>query len=429
MKKLLLCLLLSFFGYQGFVFSQDYEQTEKMLKAKYSSVIYDKDINCFKVGLNGKKGICDLKGKEIISPKYTVIYTHYIKDGYYGVQIGDKMGLLDLTGKEIISPDKYTNISIYEVKYGYYGVQIGDKRGLLDLTGKEIIPCKYDGVLLRNLDSYYQLSLNGKVGACDLTGKEIVPCAYENLIYSQGEFKHKNSSGNWIPIGDTSGLAEKSVSSGSNTTISPTSSSTVTEQKPLYFMDKNYVLQNSDYSKMIIVKFYDLKEFLCMVFAGQTQAVIGKQFGEFTHRDGRIKIVLQDNSVIEFEIKMINNNKVSFLFDGTTTPAIYAVLMSSDDLFSKSLDQFWGSYNAAQQSTYQPYQQPQQQYQQKVTQKVVCSSCNGTGKTCMLKTVPTYGTYSNVTKLCPYCNQVYGHGTVHVQQRCTRCQGTGYVER
>ncbi len=55
MKKLLICLLLSFFGYQGFVFSQDYEQIQKMLEAKYSSVNYDKENNCFKVDLNGKK--------------------------------------------------------------------------------------------------------------------------------------------------------------------------------------------------------------------------------------------------------------------------------------------------------------------------------------------------------------------------------------
>lgn len=423
MKKLLLFVLLSFIGYQGFVFSQDNEQTQKMLEAKYSSVILDKDNNCFRVDLNGKKGICDLKGKEIISPnKYTSIYTFHVKDGFYGIKIDNKQGACDLTGKEII-PCKYDGV-VFHSSYGsYYGVKLDGKEGACDSTGKEIIPCKYDRVVLHG--SYYGVKLNGKEGACDLNGNEIVPCAYEGLIYSQGEFKYKNSSGSWVPIGDTAVLAEKNASSESNATISSTPSLTVTQEKPLYFMGKVYVLQSSDYSKIHMVSFYDVKEFLYMVFNGQTKLEIGRQYGEFTHSNGHIKIAFKDNSATEFDIKMINNNKVSFSFDGISTPAIYAVGESSDDLFSKNLNQFWGNYNSAQQSTYQS----QQQSQQKVTQRVVCPSCNGTGKTCVLKTVPTYGTHSNVMHRCTNCNQLLGHGITHVQQRCARCQGMGYIER
>lgn len=208
-------------------------------------------------------------------------------------------------------------------------------------------------------------------------------------------------------------------------TESLTPSLTVTQEKPLYFMGKVYVLQSSDYSKIHMISFYDVKEFLYMVFNGQTKSEIGRQYGEFTHSNGHIKIAFKDNSATEFDIKMINNNKVSFSFDSITTPAIYAVGESSDDLFSKNLNQFWGNYNSAQEST----SQSQQQSQQKVTQRVVCPSCNGTGKTCVLKTVPTYGTHSNVMHRCTNCNQLLGHGSTHVQQRCARCQGMGYIER
>ena len=164
-----------------------------------------------------------------------------------------------------------------------------------------------------------------------------------------------------------------------------------------------------------------------MIYDGQTKVVISKQFGEFTQSDSHIKIIFQDNTVTEFDIELINNNKVSLLFDGTTTPAIYAVFMSSDDLFSKNLDQFWENYNAAQQRTYQP-QQPQQQYQQTSPPKqVFCNHCNGSGYTCVVKTVPTYGTQTNVKQRCPYCFQLLDHGIVHVRQRCSRCQGKGYT--
>ena len=90
MKQLIFCLMLFCFGCHGLLFSQDYVQTQKMLEAKYSYVSLDKENNCFEVELNGKKGICDLRGREIIAPdKYTYIYTYGVKDGYYKVKIGD----------------------------------------------------------------------------------------------------------------------------------------------------------------------------------------------------------------------------------------------------------------------------------------------------------------------------------------------------
>lgn len=409
MKQLIFCLMLFCFGCHGLVFSQDYVQTQKMLEAKYSYVSLDKENNCFEVELNGKKGICDLRGKEIIAP------------------------------------DKYTYIYTYGVKDGYYKVKIGDKTGLCDLTGKEIIPCKYDGVVL--LGTYYGVSLNNKEGACDLSGKEIVPCEYDDLIYSDG-FKYQNSGGGWELIVEVPRLAEHDkVAASASGSLSETKTSTATipstanasaetqaeaihtEDKPLFFLNKTYVLQSNDYSKMHMVSFYGKNDFIYMVFDGQTQTEIGRQYGEFTYENGHIKIAFKDNSVSEFDIKMINSNKVSFQFVGTTTPQIYAVALSADDLFSVNLAHYWGSHNSSPQSTYQPYQQPQQHNQQKVTQRVVCTSCNGTGKTCILKTVPTYGTHSNVKHRCTTCNELLSHGSVHVQQRCSRCQGTGYIER
>ena len=380
----------------------------------------------------------DLTGKEIIPCKYQLIVFH--RD-YLGVRLNGKEGAFDLTGKEIV-PCKYDGVVLFGT---YYGVRLNNKKGACDLSGKEIIPCKYDGGVL--LGTYYGVSLNNKEGACDLSGKEIVPCEYDDLIYSDG-FKYKNSGGGWELIGEAPRLVEHdkgAASTSSSLTETKTSTATIsstanataetqakaihTEEKPLFFLNKTYVFQSNDYSKMHMVSFYGEKDFLYMVFDGQTQTEIGRQYGEFTHQNGHIKIAFKDNSVSEFDIKMINSNKVSFQFVGTTTPQIYAVALSADDLFSVNLAQYWGSQSSSPQSTYQPYQQPQQQYQQKVTQRVVCPSCNGTGKTCILKTVPTYGNYSNVKKRCNNCNELVSYGSVHVQQRCYRCQGKGYVER
>ena len=65
---------------------------------------------------------------------------------------------------------------------------------------------------------------------------------------------------------------------------------------------------------------------------------------------------------------------------------------------------------------------------QRVPVRVLCKACNGSGIECVLKTVPTYGT-TGISKRCEYCSQILQHGTIHVQRKCTVCQGKGYLER
>ena len=84
-------------------------------------------------------------------------------------------------------------------------------------------------------------------------------------------------------------------------------------------------------------------------------------------------------------------------------------------------------------STYQPstYQQPAQESntQQRQPVRVLCSHCNGSGYQCVVNSVPTYGTHTNVKTRCKYCSELLDHGIVHLRKRCPFCQGKGYVER
>jgi len=84
-------------------------------------------------------------------------------------------------------------------------------------------------------------------------------------------------------------------------------------------------------------------------------------------------------------------------------------------------------------STYQPpvYQQPAQggNTQQRQPVRVLCSHCNGSGYQCVVNSVPTYGTHTNVKTRCKYCSELLDHGIVHIRKKCPFCQGKGYVER
>ena len=258
MKKLILCLILSCFGFQDMLlFSQDYKQVEEKLKAKYSYVLYYESDSCFQIRQNDKNGICDLSGKEIIPPIYTQVFkVSYIDYGvYYHVANGNRAGISDLTGKIIIYPDKYTHVCRQD---GYFDVIINDKRGVCDLGGKEIVPCQFADIkydfyekkfqvkhskadtnyidnanytpinlhqtiaqsdatinIIRNRyktdkiayhfhsasNGYYSVKLNDKEGICDLNGRELMaPNKYNSVIYD------KQSGYYAVKIGDKAGL-------------------------------------------------------------------------------------------------------------------------------------------------------------------------------------------------------------------------------
>lgn len=62
----------------------------------------------------------------------------------------------------------------------------------------------------------------------------------------------------------------------------------------------------------------------------------------------------------------------------------------------------------------------------KSSKMVNCTHCNGSGKVCEVKSVPTYGTQSKVKTRCKYCSELLDHGIVHTQKQCPYCQGKGY---
>lgn len=128
---------------------------EKKLKEKYTSVIRNGEGTVdepyyFEVEQNGKKGICDGQGNEVISPKYDRVSK---KEGYYILKDSNVTAL-----KHDLGP---TEEKLYVLKDG--------KTTALKHISK---PC------------WYLVMLDGKNGACDSTGRLIIPPVYENLDYA-----------------------------------------------------------------------------------------------------------------------------------------------------------------------------------------------------------------------------------------------------
>jgi hypothetical protein len=129
----------------------------------------------FRVLLNGKFGAIDLDGKEVVPPRYDFI-------GYYQgnraiVELNGKWGIIDLDGTEVVHPI-YNSVRSYQE--GMARVELNGKYGFIDLDGNEVVSPRYDWV--RDFSEGRAIvQLDGKYGVVDLDGNEVVPLKYDSL--------------------------------------------------------------------------------------------------------------------------------------------------------------------------------------------------------------------------------------------------------
>jgi hypothetical protein len=145
-------------GYCEEIFWEDYSANTMDYQVYNKSIdipcIFDKSFSfsggLAPVSLNGKWGVIDKTGKEIIPCKYDEVkYDHVsvsFSDCPIAVKLDDKYGFIDKTGIETV-PFKYDNACAFSEELAC--VKLDGKWGYIDKTGQEISLCKYDNVRLR----------------------------------------------------------------------------------------------------------------------------------------------------------------------------------------------------------------------------------------------------------------------------------------
>ena len=129
-----------------------------------------------KVKLNGKYGIIDKVGKEIIPIIYDNLYQ--IESGLVRVKLNGKWGVIDTTLKELV-PCIYDHI--YSFSSGLAKVKIKNKFGFIDEVGEEVIPCIYDDIGKINYLDLIRVKLDNKYGFINKTGEKVIPCIYDDI--------------------------------------------------------------------------------------------------------------------------------------------------------------------------------------------------------------------------------------------------------
>ncbi|MCB0514408.1 MAG: WG repeat-containing protein, partial [Bacteroidetes bacterium] len=129
-----------------------------------------------KVGRNGKIGLIDQTGKEIIPPDYDDVWA---LNNVIVLQLNEKFGFANRLGKITTSP-KYDIVDYQSMKGGIL-VKLDGKLGFTDSVGNEIVPPKYDAMDNAFTHGIMRVMLNEKLGFINEAGKEIVPPKYDGM--------------------------------------------------------------------------------------------------------------------------------------------------------------------------------------------------------------------------------------------------------
>lgn len=124
----------------------EYENIEPIANYDLNNVIsYEQ--NAIKVQKNGKYGMIDIEGKEILPCEYDELYSLKNTDNSILVKKDNKIGLVDSTGKVIISPEYKTIKGIgTDYKLGYIVGTAENKFGIVDCNNQKVLDAKYEEI-------------------------------------------------------------------------------------------------------------------------------------------------------------------------------------------------------------------------------------------------------------------------------------------
>ena len=159
----------------------EYENVEIIQNTDGSNTWYEKDV--LKFTENGKYGLIDFKGREVLPAEYDNIY---VLDGIEKSLIIEKDGkkglLSSSTGEIIISPE-YAEISSLTDNYedGYIVKKQENKNGIISLDKKVILEPKYDEIKKVSKNGYYAVVQTGKLAVIDKTGNIVLDSGFDSI--------------------------------------------------------------------------------------------------------------------------------------------------------------------------------------------------------------------------------------------------------
>ena len=158
-----------------------YEQIEALDNIdKNSNVWYEE--NVLRIKKNGKYGLIDLNGKELLPAEYDEITVLEGIENSLIIKKDGKVGLVNDTGSVIIDAN-YKEIKGLGDTYkdGYITIDEQGKYGLISATKKQILENKYDEILKVPLKEYYAIKENGKQKLINSNGEALIDSGFDEI--------------------------------------------------------------------------------------------------------------------------------------------------------------------------------------------------------------------------------------------------------
>lgn len=162
------------------IFTQ-YEQIEAIVNMdENDNIWYEK--NVLKIKKDGKYGLIDLNGKQILPCEYEEISVIDGIENSILIKKDEKVGLVNNAGSILIEP-KYSDIKNLGTTYkeGYITIDENDKYGLVSTTKKQILENKYDEIKQVYLSDYYLVIEDGKEKLINSSGETIIEEGFDDI--------------------------------------------------------------------------------------------------------------------------------------------------------------------------------------------------------------------------------------------------------
>lgn len=162
------------------IFTQ-YDKVEAIQnKDKNNNLVYDQ--NVIKVQKDGKYGLIDLTGKEIISMDYEDIVAVLEIENSFKVKKNGKYGIVDSDGKTVVEP-QYAEIDILgkDNKSGFIVKDDNGKYGIIDYSNNQILEKKYDSIEKIYGNDLYVVTLEGKQKLVKKGDTEVLTNGFDSI--------------------------------------------------------------------------------------------------------------------------------------------------------------------------------------------------------------------------------------------------------
>lgn len=164
---------------------------------KNNNIWYEE--NVLKVQKDGKFGLINFKGKEILPTQYNEITTIKGIENSIIIKKDNELGLCNKEGKIIIEP-KYNEIKALseDYKLGYIVTNKDQKQGIISIDKKQILEEKYEEIKPVTGNSMYTVKENGILKLIDETGIALIENKFDDIIQintNQIVYKKNNQMG------------------------------------------------------------------------------------------------------------------------------------------------------------------------------------------------------------------------------------------